>query len=75
MAIPGSSSDAPALVQAEREAVLGELEENIAWFDAVLSAGSAEAFSGPEQAELRAAREQLAGSLQRVVYAHALLAD
>lgn len=78
--VPPALADAtdgvpPALVQADRELLHDELEAHIAWLDAVLSADAADVLSGPERMQLRRARVQLAGSLQRVAYARALLGD
>ncbi|MGC4028724.1 MAG: hypothetical protein QM696_07630 [Steroidobacteraceae bacterium] len=63
----------PALVDVGRTALRDELEDRIAWFDAALSTGGAEALPDAELMQLQWTREQLATSLQHVTYAHALL--
>lgn len=63
----------PALVEVDRYMLRSDLEDRIAWFDAALSAGHAEALPDQDLMRLEATREQLARSLQQVSYAHAVL--
>lgn len=64
----------PALVDLSHFEVTSELEDHIAMLDAELSAARVNAAPPEELRRLEATREQLNESLQRVNYAHSLLA-
>jgi hypothetical protein len=51
-----------------------DLEDRIAWLDTLMSDAPAAGLSAEERARLASGREALAGSLQRVRHAQALLA-
>ncbi len=63
----------PVLVNAGHLALRDELEGRIAWFDDALSAGHADELPAVDRLQLQHTRDEMARSLQHVVYAHALL--
>jgi len=63
----------PALVRVAPTARVIDLEDRIAWLDTMISEAPAAGLSPEERAQLASGRDALAGSLQRVRYAQALL--
>ena len=76
LAVPVSAPEEqqPALVNLDQFDVTAELEEHIAVLDARLSAARVEAAPAEQLRQLESTRTQLNQSLQRVSYAHSLLA-
>jgi hypothetical protein len=64
----------PALVRVGQAVARGEIEDHIAWVDAMLSDVPPASLSLQDRAVLLAGREQLTQSLQRVRHAESLLA-
>jgi hypothetical protein len=63
----------PALVDLGQQALLIDLEDRIAWYDAQLSVGRVSRAPPEQLKQLESTRELLANSLQHVSYAHSLL--
>lgn len=68
-----SAEKGPALVRAGAAATIGELEDQVAWFDAMLSQAWAVDLPDADRAALARSRDSLAASVQSVRQAQALL--
>ena len=74
LAFRQAPDDEPALVRAGATARVDDLEDRIAWLDAMISEAPVAGIAPQDRAALKTGRDTLADSLQRVRYAQTLLA-